>query len=150
MTADVIPGPLAKACADVRVADQADAVAGVVPGLVAAPASTPEAGAVLAAAAELGLAIVPRGAGTRLDWGAPPTRCDLVVDTSRLDAVLEHAAGDLVARVQAGVRLGQLAQVLAAAGQRLALDPPGDGQDSAGQDGAGQDGAGQDGAGQDG
>jgi glycolate oxidase FAD binding subunit len=135
VTADVIPGPLAKACADVRVADEADAVAGVVPGLVATPASTPEVGAVLAAAAELGLAVVPRGAGTRLDWGAPPTRCDLVVDTSRLDAVLEHAAGDLVVRVQAGVRLGQLAQVLAAAGQRLALDPPGDGQGDAGQGG---------------
>jgi glycolate oxidase FAD binding subunit len=135
VTADVIPGRLAQACADVRVADQADAVAGVVPGLVATPASTPEAGAVLAAAAELGLAVVPRGAGTRLDWGAPPTRCDLVVDTSRLDAVLEHAAGDLVVRVQAGVRLGQLARVLAAAGQRLALDPPGGGQDGTGQDG---------------
>ena len=139
MTADVIPGRLAQACADVRVAGQADAVAGVVPGLVATPASTPEAGAVLAGAAKLGLAVVPRGAGTRLDWGAPPTRCDLVVDTSRLDAVLEHAAGDLVVRVQAGVRLGQLARVLAAAGQRLALDPPGAGQDSASQDSASQD-----------
>jgi glycolate oxidase FAD binding subunit len=41
-----------------------------------------------------------------------------------MSAVLEHAAGDLVARVQAGVTLRQLAGVLGAAGQRLALDPP--------------------------
>ena len=45
-----------------------------------------------------------------------------------MDRVLEHAAGDLVARVQAGGGMRQLAEVLAAAGQRLALDPaPGDG-----------------------
>jgi glycolate oxidase FAD binding subunit len=38
--------------------------------------------------------------------------------------VLEHAAGDLVVRVQAGVPLADLARVLARAGQRLAVDPP--------------------------
>ena len=124
MTADVIPAELSKACGEVRPADEADSVAGVRPGFVATPASTQEAGALLTAAAELGLAVVPRGTGTRLDWGDPPSRCDLVVDTQRLDAVLEHAAGDLVVRVQAGARLSRLADVLAAAGQRLALDPP--------------------------
>src|SRR5260370_31321365 len=75
------------------------------------------------AAAE-GLAAVPRGSGTRLAWGGPPTRCDLVLDTRRMNRVLEHAAGDQVVRVQAGVGLDQLAAVLAGAGQRLALDPP--------------------------
>ena len=68
--------------------------------------------------------MVPRGAGTRLDWGNPPESCDLIVDTRRLDQVIEHAAGDLVATVQAGVSLEQLAGVLARGGQRLALDPP--------------------------
>ena len=124
MTAELIPAELSKACGEVRPADEADSVAGVRPGFVATPASTQEAGALLTAAAGLGLAVVPRGTGTRLDWGDPPSRCDLVVDTQRLDAVLEHAAGDLVVRVQAGARLSHLADVLAAAGQRLALDPP--------------------------
>jgi len=44
-----------------------------------------------------------------------------------MDQVIEHAAGDLVARVQAGATIGQLAEVLAAAGgvgQELALDAP--------------------------
>jgi glycolate oxidase FAD binding subunit len=124
MTAGAVPARLASACAQVRPADKADAAGGVVPGYVAAPASTQEASDVLRAAAELGLAVVPRGAGTRLDWGVPPSRCDLIVETRRLDTVLEHAAGDLVARVQAGLRLDRLAEVLAVAGQRLALDPP--------------------------
>ena len=76
------------------------------------------------AAADLGLTVVPRGSGGRLDWGRPPASCDLIVDTRRMDQVLEHAAGDLVVAVQAGIRLDQLAKVLATAGQRLALDAP--------------------------
>ncbi len=121
------PARLAAACQELRPGTAADAVGGVTPGWVAAPGSVAEASAVLAAAAELDLAVLPRGTGSRLAWGAPPRRCDLVVETRRLDEVLEHAAGDLVVRVQAGVRLGQLAARLGEAGQRLPLDPPGDG-----------------------
>ena len=124
MTADLAPGALTRACAQVRAAGADDAVAGVVPRFVARPGDVAEAAAVLRAAAAEGLTAVPRGAGTRLAWGSPPTRCDLVIDTQGLNRVLEHAAGDLVVRVQAGVGMDQLAQVLAAAGQRLALDPP--------------------------
>ena len=43
-----------------------------------------------------------------------------------MDQVIEHAAGDLVAQVQAGATIGQVAAVLAAAGQQLALDAPAD------------------------
>ena len=119
-----IPEALADACADVSEAGPGDAVAGVAPRFVARPACVTEAAAVLAAASSLGMTAVPRGSGTRLAWGTPPAGCDLVVDTSRMNKVLEHAAGDLVVRVQAGVGLDQLANVLAEAGQRLALDPP--------------------------
>ena len=98
-----------------------DAIAGVVPSFVAFPASTDEASALLRVAAERRLAVVARGAGTGLGWGAPPTSADLVIDLQAMDQVLEHAAGDLVARVQAGVTMGHLASVLASAGQELAL-----------------------------
>jgi glycolate oxidase FAD binding subunit len=121
---DLVPDALARACAEVRAAGPDDAVAGVTPRFVAWPGDVAEVAALLRAAAADGLAAVPRGAGTRLGWGSPPTRCDLVIDTRRLNQVLEHAAGDLVVRVQAGVGMDQLAAVLAAAGQRLALDPP--------------------------
>ena len=124
MAAEPVPGPLAAACGEVRPASEDDAVAGVLPRYVAWPASVAEASAVLAAAADLDLAVLPRGTGTRLAWGAPPRRCDLVIDTLRLDRVLEHEAGDLVARVQAGVRIDDLAGVLGLAGQQLSLDFP--------------------------
>jgi glycolate oxidase FAD binding subunit len=122
---DLMPPDLAKACADVRAAGPADVVCGQPARFVAAPASTQEAGALLRAAAELNMSVVPRGTGSRIDWGLRPRSCDLIVDTRRLDAIIEHAAGDLVVRVEAGVRLDDLQDKLAAEGQRLALDPPG-------------------------
>src|SRR6266496_4029214 len=115
---------LASACPALAEGSARDAVGGVVPSFVASPGSTAEVSALLRAAAAAGLAVVPRGAGTGFGWGAPPSRCDLVVDLRAMDQVLEHAAGDLVARVQAGATAGQLAAALAAAGQQLALDTP--------------------------
>jgi len=115
---------LAATCPAVREGEAADAIAGVTPSFVASPASVSEAAALMRAAAEYGLAVVPRGAGSRLAWGTPPVRIDLAVDTRKMDAVTEHAAGDLVARVQAGARMGAVARTLAAAGQEIALDVP--------------------------
>jgi glycolate oxidase FAD binding subunit len=43
-----------------------------------------------------------------------------------LDRILEHDPGDLTCTVESGVRLSDLRSALAAAGQRLSLDPPGD------------------------
>jgi len=130
MSEDAVLAELAAASPAARPATEADAVAGVVPRYAASPASTGQASALLRAAERHELSVVARGTGSRLDWGAPPRRCDLVVDTSRLDQVVEHAAGDLVARVQAGVSLHQLGELVAGAGQQLALDvaPGGNGQ----------------------
>ena len=117
---------LAAACPALSEGAAADAVFGVVPSFVASPGSTAEAAALLRAAASFGLTVVPRGAGTGMSWGAPPSSCDLVVDLRSMGQVLEHAAGDLVARVQAGLTMGRLASAFAAAGQELALDVPAD------------------------
>src|SRR5690349_24530584 len=92
------------------------------PRFAASPATVAEASELLRAATAHDLAVVPRGGGSKLGWGAPPRRCDLVVDTQRLDQVIEHAAGDLVVRAQAGVTLAALGKALAGAGQRLCLE----------------------------
>lgn len=122
MAADQVRKDLTAACPSAREAAGEDAVSGVTPRYAASPASTAEASALLRTAAEHDLAVVFRGAGSKLSWGAPPSRCDLVVDTLRLKAVVEHAAGDLVVQVQAGVAMADLAEVLGQAGQQLALD----------------------------
>ena len=105
-------------------AGAADTVDGMPARWVASPGSTAETSAVMRAAAAHDLAVVVRGAGSTLTWGAPPERVDVLLDTTRMDAVVEHAAGDLVVVVQAGCRLDALQQQLAGAGQWLAVDPP--------------------------
>ncbi|HEV2371546.1 MAG TPA: FAD-binding oxidoreductase [Streptosporangiaceae bacterium] len=123
MTHDPVLRALAATCPAARGAAVEDTLAGVSPRYAASPATVEQASALLRAAAEHGLAVVVRGGGSKLDWGMPPARCDLVLDTRLLDKVVEHAASDLVVRVQAGVTLARLADTLADAGQQLALDP---------------------------
>jgi glycolate oxidase FAD binding subunit len=119
-----IPPELATACADVRLAGDADTIAGRRARYVAAPASTEGASALLRAAAALGLTVVPRGAGRLQHWGNPPDSCDLIVDTRRLDRIVEHVPADFTVTVQAGVRLRDLERALAPAHQSVALFPP--------------------------
>jgi glycolate oxidase FAD binding subunit len=113
---------LRTACSEVAEATTEDTVDGVPARWVARPANTEEVSAVLRATATLGLRVVARGSGTRLTWGVPPTTLDLIIDTSRMNAVLAHAAADLVVTVQAGLRMVDLQDALALYRQRLALD----------------------------
>ena len=48
------------------------------------------------------------------------------ITTDGLNRILEHDPGDLTCTVESGVRLSELRAALAASGQRLSLDPPGD------------------------
>jgi glycolate oxidase FAD binding subunit len=119
-----IPAELAAACADVAPASAADTIGGRQARYVAAPASTDEASTLLRAASALSLTVVPRGAGRLQHWGDPPDSCDLIVDTRRLDRVVEHQPGHFAVTVQAGVRLHDLAVVVETARQHLAMLPP--------------------------
>ena len=105
-----------------RLATSADNVSGIQPQFVVAPESDQQLAAVLAFANDAGLAVVPRGGGTKLNWGNPPKRADLVLTTARLDRILEHVWADLTVTVEAGCTLQSLQQALAQHGQRLALD----------------------------
>jgi glycolate oxidase FAD binding subunit len=91
------------------------------------PKSYEDAAAALREAAGDGRQVRVRGSGTRLGWGTPVAEPGLEISTAKLDAIVEHNAGDLTAVVQAGVPLGRLRKKLAKAGQMLALDPPGEG-----------------------
>ncbi|WP_299952845.1 FAD-binding oxidoreductase [uncultured Modestobacter sp.] len=115
---------LSDACGEVTDATPADAVDGVPAALVARPGSTEETAAVLRAAAAQGLTVVPRGRGTKLTWGRPPESADVVLDLSRMNRVLDHAAGDLIVDTEAGALLSDVQQTVGSAGQRLALDEP--------------------------
>lgn len=126
-TSDVMAKALVKTGVAVREAAADDEVAGVRPRWVALPETTEDVAALLGVCAEHDLAVVPVGGGTKLHWGRRPDRCDVLLDLCCLNEILEHAAGDLVVRVQAGVTMAALAEALAAHGQELALDVPLDG-----------------------
>lgn len=115
---------LERACPTVgaRAACPDDVVDGVAPELVALPRRTEDVAAVARFSAARHLSVVARGAGTKLDWGSPPSSARVVVDLSGLDQVLEHASGDLVVRVEAGAGLAAVNQQLAGAGQWLPVD----------------------------
>lgn len=121
---DAARSALESACESVAVATPDDSVDGVAAALVARPGSTAEVAEVMRTAATRGLAVVPRGHGTKLSWGRPPERVDLLVDLSGMAAVQDHAAGDLIVDVQAGAALSAVQDAVAGAGQRLALDDP--------------------------
>jgi len=107
----------------VQAASAPDVVAGVQPKLVVVPGSESELAQALRLVSEAGLAVVPRGGGTKICWGNPPARADVVLSTARLNEITEHAWADLTVSVGAGCTIQTLQETLAQHGQRLALDP---------------------------
>ncbi len=101
------------------------AIDGHTPRFIVRPASIDHVAAVLAIAWDENLAVVPRGAGTALGLGAPPSRVDVVLDLTGLDHVLEDNPDDLTVSVEAGMTAGGLAERLAGRRQWLPMDPPG-------------------------
>jgi glycolate oxidase FAD binding subunit len=89
---------------------------------VVSPANEKELAAVLACANEAGVAVIPRGNGTKMEWGNPPQRAEIILSTLRLNRVLEHAWADLTLTVEAGCTLQTVQTELAQHRQRLALD----------------------------
>jgi glycolate oxidase FAD binding subunit len=106
----------------IRATGPEDAVAGVQPQVVIEPGSEQELANVLKLANDATLAAIPRGGGTKLAWGNPPNRADVVLSTGRLKRVIEHAWSDLTVSVEAGCSIQFLQESLAQHGQRLALD----------------------------
>jgi glycolate oxidase FAD binding subunit len=68
--------------------------------------------------------VVVRGGGTKSTWGGRVTGVDLELQTGGLDRLLSHNPADMTAHVEAGMGLRRLQEILAGAGQWLALDPP--------------------------
>jgi len=107
---------------NLRPAIAGDAICGVAPRWVVEPENEQQVAAVLAAANSASIGVIPRGGGSKLDWGNPPKRADLVLSMDRLNRIIEHAWADLTVTVEAGCTLQSLQDALRQHGQRLALD----------------------------
>src|SRR5574342_1109835 len=108
------------------------AVDGVSPALSVRPGSQDEVGAILAACAEAGAAIIPWGGGTAMGMGNPPSRADVAVVLERLNRIVDHDVANLNVSVEGGMRLSDLQVELAKQRQFLPLDPPAEEQATVG------------------
>lgn len=90
---------------------------------IAEAESTEEVSAILRLAAEHGVPVVPRGAGTGLAGGAVAGEGELVLSLSRMNRILEIDTVDEVARAQAGVINADLDAEARLHGLRFAPDP---------------------------
>jgi glycolate oxidase subunit GlcD len=93
------------------------------PRAVVLPESTQEVAAVVAMLAGEGVPFLPRGAGTCLSGGPTPMVPAVVIETARMNRVLEIAAEDLYAVVQPGVVNLHLTQAVRSLGLHYAPDP---------------------------
>lgn len=131
MNATMAPDQLLNALARIAGAEavspahaETDGIDGVQPGAVVAPPDVETLAEVLRFAHRGGLAVMPRGGGSKMSIGNIPPRADIVLSTARLNRVLDHEPGDMTASVEAGCTLADLQRHLAREGQRLPLDPP--------------------------
>ena len=95
---------------------------GVMPREIVEPASAEDVASVLASASKQRASVVIRGNGTKMGWGRTPASLDVVLSTTRLDAVVAHEYADLTATVQAGARLDEVNRILARHGQWLPIE----------------------------
>ena len=92
---------------------------GIEPLAIVCPATREDLAAAVGAATRAGVAIVPRGGGMSYTKGYLPARANsIVIDSRRLDRVLEVNTADLYVTVEAGCTWAALNEALAGTGLR--------------------------------
>ena len=71
-----------------------------------------------------GAAIYPQGGRTALDYGSPPRRPGVAVDTTGISQLIDYPYADMTITVEAGMTLAALRGVLAVQHQRVQVDAP--------------------------
>ncbi|MCC7412837.1 MAG: FAD-binding protein [Gammaproteobacteria bacterium] len=94
-----------------------------VPMLVVLPETTAEVAAILAVCAELGVKVVPRGAGTSLSGGALPLADGIVLGMARFNRILTIDYDNRCVVAQAGVTNLAITEAVAERGYYYAPDP---------------------------
>jgi glycolate oxidase FAD binding subunit len=87
------------------------------------PASVKELAAVVAQAHQNHQKLLIAGQGTKLGWGIPAKKIDLLLSTQNLNGLVDHAVGDMTVTVQAGMTFAALQTLLAKENQWIPLDP---------------------------
>lgn len=94
------------------------------PALVVKPQSAAEIAAALRICSEAEAALVPRGGGTAMAIGNPPSRADVVVELKNFNRVIEHDAANLTVTMQSGATPGAVRAALEGHRQFVPFEPP--------------------------
>ncbi|TMA59145.1 MAG: FAD-binding oxidoreductase [Deltaproteobacteria bacterium] len=94
------------------------------PVLVCTPGTRDQVSAALRLCADAAASVIPWGGGTAMALGNPPRRVDVVLNTGRLNGVIEHDHANLTVTVESGISLTALQQRLADQRQFGPFDPP--------------------------
>jgi glycolate oxidase FAD binding subunit len=87
------------------------------------PQTVEELAAVVALAHQTHWKLLIAGQGTKLSWGIPAQKIDLLLSTQHLHQLVDHAAGDMTVTAQAGMTFAALQTLLAKHNQWIPLDP---------------------------
>lgn len=98
-------------------------VDGKQPALICTP-DREQASAALRVCSEGAASIIPWGGGTAMALGNPPRQVDVVLNTSRLNRVIDHDHANLTVTAESGISLAALQQLLANQRQFVPFDPP--------------------------
>ena len=105
---------------------------GLAPKSVVYPKSPEQVAAALKCAVDHDLAVIPCRSATKLSMGNIPRRYDVALSLKELNNVWHYEPADLTVSVEAGIKLGDFAQLLARNGLCIPLDPPGGARSSLG------------------
>ena len=93
------------------------------PDLVVQPTSTEEVAAVMKICYENTIPVTPRGAGTGLAGGAVPLLGGVLMDTSKMNRILNYDMENFVVEIESGVLLNDLANDCLSKGMMYPPDP---------------------------
>jgi glycolate oxidase FAD binding subunit len=99
-------------------------IGGRIPSAAVLPESAQQISEIVKLAVAEKLAIVPSGARTKLDIGAPPRQYDLALDMTRLGRVVAYDPGDMTLSVEPGIPLRRIEFALGEHRQFLPLVVP--------------------------
>jgi glycolate oxidase FAD binding subunit len=99
-----------------------DVIDGVRPRLIVAPKEEVAAQVLAGWCGREKIAVVARGGGSKISWGAPPSQCDLILSSRHFNKVIDHDTGNATVTAQSGINLVELDRQMREQGQFLPLD----------------------------
>jgi glycolate oxidase FAD binding subunit len=102
----------------------AHSIDGKQPKLVCRPESAEQIAAALRLCNEVEATVTPWGGGTAMSIGNLPRQADVIIETRRLNRMIEHDHANLTATVQSGITLSALQSLLAPQTQFAPLNTP--------------------------